>query len=89
MRNNDNNQQQERSYSKYYSEQIHARGQNESVGTKFKRDSQLLFRLCKFLLPGFPYGRILYEFVLTIVTTNKVNSWCGTISKEQAAREQH
>lgn len=54
--------------------------------TKFKRDSQLLFRLCKFLFPRFPHGRVLYEVILAIVTANEVNSWGRRVTKKQAAK---
>ena len=42
-------------------------------GTEIEHHSQLLFRLCKLLLPGFPFGRVLHKLALAIVTTYEVN----------------
>jgi len=69
-------------------EQAHAQEPNESRGTKFKHGPQLLFRLREFLLPGFPYGRVACEVVLTIVTANEVHSRARTVSKKQAVKKQ-
>jgi len=78
-----NNDQQQEIKIKCYGERIHAQA---SGRTKGKHDPQLLFRLRKFLLPGFPYGGVLYEVILTIVTANEVNSCSRTESKEQATK---
>lgn len=72
-----------------YGERIHVQELNESGSTEFKHGSQLLFGLRKFLLPGFPYGRVPHEVILTIETTNEINGRAGTVSEKQAVKERY
>jgi len=49
-------------------------------------DSQLLFRLRKVLLPGFPQGRVPRKVILTVMTANEVYGLGRMVSEKQAVK---